>query len=99
MWKRGRQGTGYFKKNIFHSNFCDLLWIFYPKETFIPTHQDKIDGKKHFRLNIRMYGPDSYHGNYLFKWKRIVLFRPDIMPYSVERVAEKRLILSFGLAI
>jgi hypothetical protein len=46
-----------------------------------------------------MYGPDSYHGDYLFKWKRIVLFRPDIMPHSVERVTEKRLILSFGLAI
>jgi hypothetical protein len=99
-WEMGRQGTGYRKLPLFQSKklSCDAWLIDYPPDTHIPTHTDPVSGKKHFRLNILLWGQDNFRGKTIFSSKRIKLFRPDISPHSVERVASRRIIFSIGWA-
>ena len=95
-WQAGRQGTGYRKLELFLYHNWDMYLIYYPPNTCIPTHTDKVLGKQHYRLNILLWGEDKFKGETLFATKRIKLFRPDIMPHSVEKVSSKRLVFSIG---
>jgi hypothetical protein len=95
-WQKGKQGTGYFKLPIIELSFFDFWIIDYPINSFIPTHTDPIPGKKHYRLNIRLYGEDGFVGKNIFKLWRVYFFRPDLEPHSVEAVKTRRILLSFG---
>lgn len=95
-WQPGRQGTGYSKLLLWQSKSSDCYLIDYPPHTHIPTHIDPVPGKKHFRLNILLWGQDNFRGKTVFSSKRIKLFRPDISPHSVEEVSRRRLIFSIG---
>jgi hypothetical protein len=99
-WQPGRKGTGY-RKLVFWQNerlACDCYLIDYPPTTYVSTHTDPVPGKKHYRLNILLWGQDNFHGQTLFATKHIKLFRPDISPHSVEPVSKRRIIFSIGWA-
>lgn len=100
-WTNGRQGTGYRKLTLLQSERfgCDCYLIDYPPHTHIPTHTDPVPGKKHYRLNILLWGQDNFRGETIFSTKRIKLFRPDISPHSVEEVSRRRIIFSIGWAL
>jgi len=95
-WISGRQGTGYRKLLLWQGNRWDCYLVDYPPHTHIPTHTDPVLGKKHYRLNILLWGEDAFRGTTLFASKHLKLFHPDISPHSVEEVSRRRLILSIG---
>lgn len=98
-WQPGRQGTGYRKLPIFQISFADMYLIHYPVGAYVPTHTDVVEGKKHYRLNIILWGEDNFQGQTLFSTKRIKFFRPDLTPHNVDKVTKNRLVLSLGWAI
>lgn len=98
-WEPGRQGTGYLKLKLWQGNSSDAYLIDYPANSHIPTHVDVVEGVKHFRINIRLWGPDNFRGKSLCKFWVVNFFRPDIMPHSVEKVSSRRIILSIGWVV
>lgn len=98
-WVDGRQGTGYRKLLLWQGRTSDCYLIDYPPYTHISTHTDPVLDKRHFRLNILLWGQDNFRGETLFSTKRIKLFRPDISPHSVEEVSRRRIIFSVGWAL
>lgn len=100
-WESGRQGTGYRKLRLWQSDrlFSDAYLIDYPPHTRIPTHVDKVPGKRHYRINILLWGQDNFRGETLFSLGPLKFFRPDISPHSVEEVSRRRLVLSIGWAL
>jgi hypothetical protein len=100
MWVKGRQGTGYHKNLLAQGSNWDLYLIFYPKGTFIPTHTDPVEGKRHYRANLVLWGPDSFGGKAIVRLPRFAFFRPDITPHSVRKVVGgSRMVLSFGFVL
>jgi hypothetical protein len=67
----------------------------------IPSHTDKlVDGRKHFRMNIRLAGEDTFKCcKVLFRFWRVTIFRPDLYEHSVPAVKRKRYMLSIGWVI
>jgi len=100
-WQEGRQGTGYRKLQLLSSKLlsCDAYIIDYKPNTHIPTHTDPVKGKRHYRLNILLWGNDEFVGETIFSTKRIKFFRPDIAAHSVSNVRSRRVIFSFGFAV
>ena len=96
MWQPGRQGTGYRKWRLAQGRSWDLWLIDYPRGSSIPEHVDPVPGKRHYRLNLRLWGEDVFEGQALGQLGRLTFFRPDVMPHSVRRVGSRRLVLSFG---
>lgn len=102
-WQNGRQGTGYLKKKMFDFWKMDCYLIKYPDGSFIPEHIDKVDDKKHYRLNIVIKKP--YSGGLFICDKtiintcRLILFRPDRYKHRLTPVVGERLVMSFGIAI
>ena len=97
MWEEGRGLTGYWKMLLCKLSFFDTYLIYYPPGSQIKTHVDPVQkGYEHFRANFLLKGEDAYVGDYLFKFWRLVVFRPDIMPHSVKEVLSERYVLSFG---
>jgi len=105
-WKHGRQAGGYQKLKIFESKFfsCDCYLLYYKEGSFIPEHTDPVKKKKHYRLNIELVKPKRggyfiYDLPLIWKFYRIVLFRPDITIHSVTKIIKGyRLMLSIGWA-
>lgn len=102
-WQPGRQGTGYQKLKIAQGKWWDCWLIYYRPGDGIGWHRDDVpDGKSHWRINIRLWGEDTFraepeychHPIYTF-W-RGVLFRPDLIPHRVEVSTKSRLMLSIG---
>lgn len=100
-WEIGRQGTGYRKLRLWQSKklSSDAWLVDYPPHTHIPTHTDPVPGRKHFRVNILLWGQNNFQGKTIFSTKRIKFFRPDISPHSVEEVSRRRLIFSIGWTV
>jgi hypothetical protein len=95
-WEVGRQGTGYRKLRLAEGQNWDCYLIDYPPHTHIGTHTDPVPGKKHYRLNIMLWGEDNFQGDAIFSSKHIKFFRPDISPHSVGEVSRRRIIFSVG---
>lgn len=95
-WTKGRQGTGYLKKLLLGGAFWDLWLIKYPVGTEVPVHTDPVPGKRHYRLNVVLWGEQKYKGDAIFKFGPVVYFRPDITPHSVSTVRRTRYVLSLG---
>lgn len=99
-WEQGRQNTNYWKLKIISWWFFDLYLLMYPEGSFIPPHQDPVEGKKHYRLNIELMkakegGEFICRGGY--QWGRFILFRPDLYEHAVTRITKgKRYLLSLG---
>jgi hypothetical protein len=100
-WKNGRQGTGYILRYIATGSNWDLLLIKYPVGSYIAKHQDRFPGKRHFRLNILLWGEQTFraHGPVIFQLGPIVLFRSDDTVHEVLPSKRLRLVLSFGIVL
>lgn len=100
-WREGRQGTGYGKWTLIASSLFDMHILRYLPGQYIPPHTDKLpDGKRHFRINIRLCGEDSFQcSNVVFRKWRVTVFRPDLYEHSVPPVSKIRLLLSIGFAL
>ncbi len=97
-WKEGRQNTQYHKFQLIQIRKCfDAYLIKYPANEILPAHKDKVENGKHYRLNIELWGRGKFIcENPIFKWWRIVLFRPDICEHSMINGSSSRLVLSIG---
>ena len=95
-WEEGRQGTGYLKRLVGQGKTWDLWLLKYPKWSKIPWHTDPVDGKRHYRLNVVLWGPQAFRGETLLAWGPVVLFRPDIMTHKVKGSNRVRYVLSLG---
>jgi hypothetical protein len=96
-WTKGRQKSGYRKLTIFQFNWIDLHIIDYPKGSSIPIHRDPIEGKQHWRLNLKLLGEDNFVGSGI-KIGPLRVFRSDF-PHEVKPVSRRRIMISLGLAI
>lgn len=105
-WEKGRQGSGYWKLKLLESKWFkfDMYLVFFPKDSKIVTHVDKVAGYRHYRMNIVLWKPKR--GGVFHCWhadqsklqrSRVIKFRPDIQPHGVLRITEGfRLVLSIG---
>lgn len=59
-WEEGRQGTGYRKMLLGVGDRWDLYLLHFPPGSSAPLHVDVVDGKDHFRLNLRLMGEDCF---------------------------------------
>jgi hypothetical protein len=99
-WEPGRQGSGYFKKKLFHGKWWDCYVLKYPKGSYIDHHYDPApEGKEHHRLNIvlkRANGGNFYTADG-YNYGRMIYFRPDIIRHGVSFVLSgTRYVLSIG---
>lgn len=99
-WIKGRQLSGYERLTFINTKWVDLHLIRYPIGIGIPKHKDIIPNKNHYRLNVRLIGPDNFEcEKVIFKFWRFICFRPDLYIHSVTPVERKRLVLSIGWSI
>lgn len=97
-WEQGRQGTGYSKFIFWKFDTFDCYLLKYAAENYIPPHTDPVPNHRHYRINILLWGEDTFRGETIFSTRRIKFFRPDISIHSVERVSSSRLVFSIGWA-
>lgn len=102
-WKLGRQNSGYWRKTFVSLKFFDFHLLKIPEGIEVPPHYDPIKYGKHFRLNISLTLPTSggiVSGEEIFKTKRIMFFRPDIIKHSMSKIeAGESLIMSVGFIV
>lgn len=112
-WEPGRQGTGYEKLKIWSFWRTDCYLLRYRVGASIPQHIDPVEGRSHWRVNIRFPGaeggelrfvrwinrPQGFMG-FQALYGTFFLFRSDILPHYVTKVKSgTRYVLSFGVAI
>jgi hypothetical protein len=98
-WQAGRHGTGYRKLRLAQGKRWDLYVLDYPPGTSIPTHVDPVPGRRHWRANLVLWGERTFRGDAVVHLGPLVVFRPDVTPHAVDRVARRRVVLSFGIAL
>lgn len=96
-WIPGRQGGDYWKLPVIQTKWFDTWLIKFAPGYELPPHFDPVDGKIHYRCNIRLYGEDAYRGAYLFRFWRIIVFRADRLHYCI-KLTKPRMLLSIGWA-
>lgn len=94
-WNNGRQGGAYQNMLLFSCRFFDCYLIKFKSGFKLPIHVDEVTDKQHYRMNFLIYGEDAYEGNHIFRWRRIVIFRPD-QPHGTKKLNRKRLLFSIG---
>ena len=103
-WQPGRQGTGYEKMLLLANPIVvpfDFYLLRYCEGSEIPKHTDRVDGKRHYRLNIEVWrakrGGHFRCDRPILTLPRVNLFRPDVAEHSVSRIEEgRRYVLSLG---
>jgi len=106
-WQQGRQGGGYKKFSIVMTKFpipWDMHLLYIPSGAEIKLHIDSVEGYKMYRINIILKqakeGGKFFCPGAILNWRRIKLFRPDIMSHGVTKVSKgERLVLSVGWCI
>ncbi len=97
--KFGRQESGYKVLTLWSKWFFDFHIIYISKDTHVPYHTDKIEGKKHRRINLELGAKNrtsvSDDGD-LFVQNRLYLFRPDKHHHKVDTAKTDTWIISFG---
>lgn len=105
-WELGRGMSGYDKLLLCCSSRLKFdCWILRFKEgSYIDPHVDAVKSGKHYRLNIILRKAEEGGEFICFKviWKfwRVVLFRPDIAVHRVKPIIKgTRYVLSIGWVI
>ena len=102
-WKGGRQDTGYFTRIHAQGKNWDFLTIKYPVGSYIVPHRDGIPGYRHYRLNILLWGEQTFRAlgpePVIFQFGPFVFFRPDLTEHEVLPSKRLRLVLSFGFRL
>ena len=106
-WQQGRQGTGYRKCLLATFTWpvpWDLYLLDYPKDSFVPPHQDVVSEGRHIRCNLIL--KQATHGGHFLcpamkvSGPRLFVFRPDLYVHQVTPVEEgRRWVLSFGFVL
>ena len=102
-WESGRQdATSSIKKLKIWSRWnTDCYLLKFPKGCEVDNHTDPVEGKRHYRLNITIYGKwNFFKGIYghIRSMGSFDFFRPDIIEHSAN-VIEDTMVISFGLSI
>lgn len=96
----GRQGTGYFKKLLAMGRTWDLYLLKYPAGSSIPLHRDPAANFEHYRLNLVLWGPQTFFvpsdQKVIADLGRLQLFRSDTTDHAVKRSDRTRYVLSLG---
>ena len=101
-WLPGRQGTGYRKMLLAQGRTWDLYVLDYPPGSGVPFHYDPVAGRRHYRLNVTLFGDPGRFVRLLYPWApavswwRFALFRPDVVFHAVAPADERRVVLSLG---
>ena len=101
-WHKGRQIGDYEVMILCRNAFIkfDAYFIRYKEGAYIPPHVDPVKTGKHYRLNMILWKANKggdYVGDYVWKWWRFILFRPDIHTHSVTKVESGvRFLFSIG---
>ena len=100
-WNPGRMNTGYWLHTLAKGKNWDLFLIKYPVGSYIVPHNDRFPGKRHYRLNILLWGEQTFraHGPIIFQLGPIVFFRSDETLHEVLPSKRLRLLLSFGIVL
>ena len=107
-WIRGRQETGYLKRPLFAFRIgplrTDAFVLKFPEGCDVPRHHDRVDGCRHYRLNVVLQhadrGGEFVCDDPILNLSRIKFFRPDKSPHSVSRIDKgTRYVLSIGFAV
>ena len=102
IWKDGRQkGANYKKMLLWQFSVGRRSWdgylIRYQPKTVLPPHKDKVNEGKHWRLNIVLWGKGKFKvEKFIFRFKGIILFRPDLHKHVMYNGKKERMVLSFG---
>lgn len=98
MWKQGRQGGGYKKLLLFKTHRMDCWLLKYEPHFEMPEHIDEVRNKKHYRLNIELWGKGEFKcEKTIFNlFGKIILFRPDLYKHSVTNGLSNRYVFSLG---
>ncbi len=103
-WTNGRQEGGYKIFRLFQSKKFrfDSYLLYYPEGSEIPSHIDKVEQGKHYRINVELIkaktgGKFLLEGKPKFKWWRVVYFCPSDQTHSVTKINKGyRLVFSIG---
>lgn len=99
-WQDGRLGSGYSKLTLFSSELleADAYIIRIPQGVSIPPHYDKVHGKRHFRLNVTLWGSMKMSTEKpcfrIGSW--FSFFRPDIIKHWAKPAPKTTYIFSIG---
>jgi hypothetical protein len=104
-WESGRQDAtqSLMKLKIWSRWNTDCYLLKFKEGSVIDEHLDPVEGKKHYRLNITLYGMWNLFtewSNYgtLQRMGSHHLFRPDITKHSADILTDC-MILSLGIAL
>lgn len=106
-WSKGLFGKNYKKLQIFTLPFCDLYIMKIDEGGYINAHFDKIEGKKHIRLDFILFDT-AEGGSFEFSRKkgknftlwRLVVFRADeVLHWFTPVKGGSKTIVSFGIFI
>ena len=103
-WEKGRQNTGYEKLLLLGSRWLVLFDVYllkFGEGVSIPSHVDKVEKGRHFRINIILKkaksGGDFICETPIYESERIKFFRPDIVNHAVSKIEDgTRYVLSIG---
>ena len=88
-WEKGRQkGADYNKLKIFSGRIfnygLDCYVLKYDKFTSLPEHTDKVNGGRHYRLNLNIKGKSRFScEKCIIKSRFVNLFRADLYRHSL----------------
>lgn len=97
--KEGRQGTGYRVFTFWSKWFFDVLVIYISKDTHVPYHTDKVEGKEHHRINLELgakHRTTVVEEEYNHIQDRLYKFRPDLLVHKVDTGESDTWIFSIG---
>lgn len=113
-WIPGRLGTGYRKLPLARGARWDLYLLDFPPGAYAPPHVDRLEGRRHVRVNLRLWGADTFHeipwgaervaamlrGRRAFGFflGPLAVFRADFT-HAVTPSARRRVVLSLGLSV
>lgn len=100
-WREGRQGTGYRKLELLRGRRFDLHLIDYPPGVGIPWHADKLEDRRHLRVNLALLvgGSRLLCADAIDRiGERLVIFWSD-RGHAVTENRRRRVVLSLGIAV
>lgn len=80
--------------------YANAMILYYPPNTPNPPHSDPFVDRRHYRINLRLWGEDTFRttGPVLFKFGPLVVFRSDF-EHEVLASRRARVVLSIGIVL
>jgi len=81
--------------------YANVMILYYPPNTPNPPHHDPFPGRRHYRINLKLWGEAGTFktkGPVLFKLGPLVIFRSDF-EHEVVASKRRRVVLSIGIVL